>query len=113
MSEKSPILAPLTRDMLTQAASEQTGLQPTTQTVRACVDFALWALQEADRLALPWKKRQECEEDGHDFVMPEDDAPDGAYDGTEGTYVLKAYVAPRSECRNCDAVLVIEFKERI
>lgn len=113
MSEKNPYLAPLTREMLTAAASKQTGLTANTQTVRQCVDFALWALQEADRLADPWKRRQECEKDGHDFVMPEDDAPEGTYDGVEGMYVLKEYVAPRSECRNCDAVLVIEFKEKI
>lgn len=113
MSEKNPILAPLTREALLKAAAEQTGLQPTTQTVRSCVDFAIWALKEAERLATPWKKRMECEKNGHDFTMSEDDAPEGAFDGTTGEYVLKEYIADRAECRNCDAVLVIEFRERI
>lgn len=113
MNEKNPILAPLTREMLLKAASDQTGLQPTTQTVKSCVDFAIWALKEAERLATPWKKRMECEAKGHQFAMPEDDAPEGRYDEIEGVYVLEEYVAERAECRNCDAVLEISYKEKI
>jgi len=114
MSETpDPILAPLTRDMLRESAAVYMGLSPGTKTVETAVEFALWALKEADRLATPWKKRQQCAMKGHQFAMPEDDMPEHVLDGTTGTYILKKYIADKADCLNCDASLVIVFKEKI
>ena len=108
MSEE--FLAPLSRDKLTELAVEAYGYVPDSKTVKTAVELGLRILQEAERLAEPWKLRQLCRLEGHQFNFGSEHFP--AVMGAEAFSIARWQVKP-TKCVRCDGVLEVTYKELI